>query len=422
MLTITITSLSHAGEGIGRHEGRAIFVPFALPGESVRVEVVEEKKGFARARLLEVLAPAQERIRPLCPHHFTLEPAPGFASDSLAGACGGCQLQHMDYAAQLRFKQQQVVEQLRRIGKFAEPPVRPALASPNPFYYRNHVQFAPAAEGGLGFRAAGSRRVVAIRECHQIEPGLTELFARVRVEASQSPLIERVALRAGAGDERLVVLELGDDAPEVELDLDVSAALLRTDGTALPLAGPDHVLYQVRGRSFRVSAGSFFQVNTPMAEVLVDLVLTGVNLAGGEAVLDLYCGVGLFSAFMAPLARRVVGVEAFEPAVRDAALNLDEFDNIEIYQAPVEQVLPGLEGPFEAAVLDPPRAGCHPAVLDALSSSAVARIVYVSCDAATLARDARRLAQAGWGLDDVQPLDMFPQTYHVECVAVLSRN
>jgi 23S rRNA (uracil1939-C5)-methyltransferase len=154
-----------------------------------------------------------------------------------------------------------------------------------------------------------------------------------------------------------------------------------------------------------------------MAEQLVELVLAGLALQAGETVLDLYCGVGLFSAFLAPLAARVVGVEAYAPAVSDAAVNLDEFENVEIYEAPAEEVLPGLDLRFDAAVLDPPRAGCAPEVIDALVSLRPARLMYVSCDPATLARDAKRLAAGGYSLDWVQPLDMFPQTYHVESVA-----
>ena len=417
MIDLHITALSHSAEGIGRHEGRAIFVPFALPGETVRVEIIEEKKRFARARLVEILVPAPDRIGPRCPHHFTLRPLPGFASDSAATACGGCQLQHLSYPAQLAFKEQTVREQFQRLGGFANPPVRPTLPSAREFNYRNHVQFALAAEGQLGFRAANSHHVVAIRECHQIEPVLAELFPRVAIEPEQAPELDGVSLRAGSDGEALVLFETDAEAPEVELDLPVSAALLRPDGATMTLAGGDHVIIEVHGRPFRVSGGSFFQVNTPEAERLVDLVLDGLALAGGERVLDLYSGVGLFSAFLAPRAGQVIGVEAYEPAVADAAVNLDEFDNVEIYAAPVEDVLPQLTGPFDAAVLDPPRAGCDPAALAALLATHLARIVYVSCDAATLARDARRLVDGGLTLDWVQPVDMFPQTHHVECVA-----
>ena len=421
MIDIEITALSHAAEGIGRHEGRAIFVPFALPGETVRVEIVEEKKRFARARLVEILTPAPERVAPRCPHHFTLQPAPGFSSGTLATACGGCQLQHLAYPAQLAFKEQAVRDQFRRLGGFDDIPLRSVLPAPHPFNYRNHVQFALTPVGQLGFRAAGSHHVVPIRECHQLEPLLAEVFGRIVVGPDQAPELDQVTLRAGADGEALVLFETDAEAPEMELDLPISAALLRSDGTTMALAGGDHIFLEVHGRPFRVSGGSFFQVNTPVAELLVDQVLAALSLTGAERVLDLYSGVGLFSAFLAPRVRQVIGVEVYEPAVADAAVNLDEFDNIEIYAAPVEDVLPQLSGPFDAAVLDPPRAGCEPAALAALLEAEVVRIVYVSCDAATLARDARRLVDGGLRLDWVQPVDMFPQTYHVECVACFSR-
>jgi 23S rRNA (uracil1939-C5)-methyltransferase len=422
MIELHITGLTHAGEGIGRHEGLAVFVPHALTGETVRVDIVEHRKRFARARLVEVVVPAPDRRVPRCPHHFQLSPPPGFDSSSLTTACGGCQLQHLDYSAQLAFKQRMVHEQLTRIGGLADPPVRPTLASPQDYNYRNHAQFSLTPDGRLGFWSADSRRVVPLRECHQIEPPLAELFSRIAVEPEQAAGLERVSLRAGAEGETLVALEVKEDeAPEVELDLPVDAALLRPDGTSLALAGRDFSIYEVRGRPFRVSAGSFFQVNTAMAEPLVDQVLAGSALRGGEAVLDLYCGVGLFSAFLAPTASRVVGVEAFAPAVGDSAVNLDEFDHIEIYEAAVEDALPALGGSFDTIVLDPPRAGCAPPVLEALLATRAARIVYVSCDPATLARDARRLAADGCRLEWAQPLDMFPQTFHVECVALFSR-
>jgi 23S rRNA (uracil1939-C5)-methyltransferase len=205
--------------------------------------------------------------------------------------------------------------------------------------------------------------------------------------------------------------------------LPISAAVLREDGSALALAGHDHLLMEVRGRAFRVSPGSFFQVNTAQAGALVDLVLEGLGPALGPqaAVLDLYSGVGLFSAFLAPRVGRLVGVEAYPPAVADAAVNLDEFDHVELYEAPVEDALPALAGPFAAVVVDPPRAGCAPAVLDALLAKQVARLVYVSCDAATLARDLKRLAGGGYRVEWAQPVDLFPQTHHVETVALLTR-
>jgi len=423
-IELTITALSHAAEGIGRHEGRAVFVPFALPGETVRAEIVEEKKNFARARLVEILTPSPNRIKPRCPHHYSplspiIDGGEGMGVRGLA--CGGCHLQHLAYPAQLKFKQQTVVEQLTRLGGFADPPVRPTLPSPSPFNYRNHVQFSLTPDGRLGFRAIHSHEIVPIRECHQLLSPLADLIPRIHVAPDYVPDLERLTLRLGDGDEAWIIFESDAPAPEMELGLPASAALLRSDGSALTLAGDDYLLQTVRGRAFQISAGSFFQVNPPLAEHIVELALNGLALRGGETVLDLYCGVGLFSAFIAPIAGRVIGVEAYAPAVNDAAVNLDEFDNVEIYEAPVEDVLPALDVKPEAIILDPPRAGCAPAVAEALAASGASRLVYVACDPATFARDARRLAAGGYALEWVQPLDMFPQTYHVECVARFSR-
>jgi 23S rRNA (uracil1939-C5)-methyltransferase len=412
VIELTITALSHAGEGIGRDAGRAVFVPFALPGETVRAEITSEKKNFARARLLEVLTPSPERISPPCPHHFSLSQPPS------ALACGGCQLQHLDYAAQLRFKQQTVVEQFNRVGGFTDPPVRALLPAPSPFRYRNHVQFSLTPEGRLGFQAAGSNRVVAVRECHLLSPAVNALWAQLAIESA--PDLERLTLRA-TDEDALVIFESEADAPDLELDVPVSAALLRPTGSSYTLAGRNYLVETVRGRAFKISAGSFFQVNTALAEQMVALVLEALALRGGETVLDVYCGVGLFTSFIAPLAGRVIGIEAYAPAVGDAAENLDEFDNVEIYEAPAEEVLPALKVKADVVVLDPPRAGCAPAVLEALASSGAARIVYISCDPATLARDAKRLCAQEYALRWVQPLDMFPQTYHVECVALFEK-
>lgn len=414
-IELAITALSHAGEGIGRAAGRAVFVPFALPGETVRVEIIAEKKNFARARLLEILTPSPDRIEPPCPHHFALTPLSRAKEAGVGVACGGCQLQHLAYPAQLEFKQQTVIEQFTRIGGFTDPPVRPTLPAPAPFRYRNQVQFSLTPAGRLGFQAAGSNRVVPVSECHLLSPAVNELWGHVSIESA--PELERLTLRA-TEDDALVIFESEQDAPDLELDLPVSAALLRPEGSSYTLAGRDYLIETVRGRAFKISAGAFFQINPTLIEQLLALVLGGLALRGGETVLDVYCGVGLFSAFIAPLAGRVIGIEAFAPAVSDAAENLDEFENVEIYQAPAEAVLPTLTVRAEAVVLDPPRAGCAPEVLEALAATGAARIVYVSCDPATLARDAKRLCANGYTLVWAQPLDMFPQTYHVECVAL----
>lgn len=435
MLTLTITTLSHAAEGIGRHEGRAVFVPFALPGEIVRVEIVEEKKNFARAKLLEVIKPSPDRVEPRCPHHFSLPPSPitnyqSPVSDSQSAIrnqqsaipCGGCHLQHLAYPAQLAFKQQTLRDQLTRLGGFTHPPVRPIIPAPNPFNYRNHVQFSLTPAGQLGMRAAHSHTLVPIAECHQLLPTLNALFPHIAIEPQAVPELDRVTLRANTEGEALVIFETEADPPAMELDLPVAATLLRPDGSTLPLAGGDSLTETLRGRAFQISAGSFFQINTPLAERLVELVLEGLALTGHETVLDLYCGVGLFTAFIAPQVKQVIGIESYAPAVNDAAINLDEFDNVEIYEARAEDVLPQLEARPDAVVLDPPRAGCAPAVIAALNQLAAPHLVYVACDPATFARDAKLLATGGYSLQWVQPLDLFPQTHHLECVSLFAHH
>lgn len=412
MLELTITSLSHSGEGIARHEGRVVFVPFALPGETVRAEIMEDKKNFQRARLIEVLKASPDRITPPCPHHFSPVTHPA------SPACGGCQLQHLAYSAQVAYKTQQVIEQLVRMGGWSETEarrlVRPTVPAPQPFGYRNQVQFALTPDGQLGFKAAGSNAIVSITECHLAAPALMEMRQRLNLESV--PELERLTLRASAEDE-LIIFESEADAPEIEVAWPVSVALLRPEGASLALAGRDYLVENIKGRPFQISAGSFFQVNTTMAEKLVNEVLAALTLRASDCVLELYCGVGLFTAFTAPDVQRVIGIEVSESAVEDAAANLDEFENVEIYCAPAEDVLPTLEVKPNVALIDPPRAGCVPEVLEALLALKPRVIVYVACDPATFARDAKRLAAGRYRLEAVQPFDMFPQTHHVECVA-----
>ncbi|MBN1979816.1 MAG: class I SAM-dependent RNA methyltransferase [Anaerolineae bacterium] len=408
---IELTAITHGGAALGRHEGRAIFVPYALPGETARVEVTEDKGRYAFARLVEVLEPSPDRVAPPCPH---------FGIDG----CGGCQWQHADYPAQLRFKAEIVADQLARIGKIAEPPVRPTIPDPEGWAYRNHAQFRPASGGGLGFQAAASNRTVAIDECPILHPLLADLYATLDLELEN---LLRLSLRAGtATGDRMLVFETNDDLPPaLESDLPVSCVLLLSDGQHANLIGSNHITEAVAGRAYRVSAPSFFQVNTTQAAQLVRLVTGCLDLQGDETVLDAYCGVGLFTAHLAERAGLVVGIESSPAAVEDLLENTAAFDNVDVIEGPVEAVLPDLDMPIDAAVVDPPRTGLDRLALDALVGRDVshrrpARLVYVSCDPATLARDAKRLAAAGYRLAEVQPVDMFPQTYHVESVALFT--
>jgi 23S rRNA (uracil1939-C5)-methyltransferase len=408
VIDLELTDMAYGGAAVGRHEGRVVFVPYAIAGERVRVEIVEEKKRYAQARFMEVLTPSPDRVQPPCPH---FGPGP-------EGPCGGCQWQHIAYPAQVRFKQAILADQLRRIGGFSNPPLLPPVPSPSPWAYRNQARFGVSPDGRLGYRAMNSQRILPIRECHIIDPRLLALFQSLDLEPAG---LNGVTLRVGtATEELMLVLEIaGDELPAVETDLPLSCVLQFEDGSSVVLVGEGDLVEEVAGRRFRVSAGSFFQVNTPLAEKLVERVLSYLALTGRETVLEAYSGVGLFTAFLAPHAARVIAIESDPSAVADAQVNLDEFNHIELYQAEAEEVLPMLGVALDAAVLDPPRTGCAPAVIDALIRLRPSRLVYVSCDPATLARDCRRLAAGGYRLAATQLVDMFPQTYHIESVSLL---
>ena len=405
--TLEIISLAYGGEGFGRlADGRACFVPFTLPGEQVRVNLTEEKSGHARARLLEVLRPSPERIQPPC-RHFSV--------------CGGCHYQHLPYPAQLAAKQRIFTEQLTRIAGIPNPPVLPIVPSPQPWNYRNTVQFSLGPNGKPGYQAAGSHNVVEIEECHLPEAALNEFWPSLDLEAV--PDIERVELRLGTGEDILVTFESPEAyVPDFEFstEADVSVVHLSPDGIVL-LAGDDFTVLEVLGRPFRVSAGAFFQVNTAQAAAMVEHLLEILPVTPQTNLLDVYCGVGLFSAFFAGRVGQVSGIELSEPACRDFAVNLDEFENVALYQGAAEDVLSALDVPADVVIADPPRTGLARPALDALLRLAPARLAYISCDPSTLARDAKRLLAGGYSLVQATPFDLFPQTYHIESVSLFER-
>ncbi len=404
---LELTAMAHGGTALGRHEGRVVFVPYALPGERVLVRLTEDKDRYARAEPVEVLDASPDRVEPPCPHFGP-------------GKCGGCQWQHIAYERQLALKENVVRDQLQRIGKLAEPLVHPTIPSASPWQYRAYATFTPTRDGRLGFYSDDNSHVVPIDVCYIIEETLLDLYEQLDLDTDG---LERVKFQTGsAPDDRMVILQTEDDlAPSIEVDMPVSINLLLSDNEPVNLIGRPQVTYQIFDRTFRVTAGGFFQANPPVAERLVEEALARLNLQGDETVLDLYSGVGLFTAFVAERAGLVVSVESYPPAVTDAEYNLTDLDNVDLVEGPVEAVLEDLEGPFDAVLVDPPRSGLSNEVIDELVRLAPPRIVYVSCDPATLARDVQKLVRQGYTFEDAQPLDMFPQTYHVETVAVLHR-
>jgi 23S rRNA (uracil1939-C5)-methyltransferase len=403
LFEIELDEMVHGGNALGRHAGRAVFIPYVIPGERIVARITDDRTRYAFAEGVRLLAVSPERVVPRCAH---------FGPDG----CGGCHFQHIDYAAQPGYKRDVVIDQLRRIGGFADPVVLPTLPSPDAWAYRCHATFHVDEEGSLCFVGTDGESLVPIEECHIIRPELLDLFYELNFE--DVPELDRVRLQVGSEGDLMVILSTRDDeAPELTVDIPVSINFLLSDNEPVNLIGSSHTRYTVRGRSFRVTAGGFFQVNLPQAETLVDLVLGKLDLHGDETVLDLYAGVGLFTAFIAERASLVTSIESYPPAVTDAEENLADLDNVDLIEGAVEDVLPDLGERYDAVVLDPPRTGLDVDALDALADLAPPVIVYVSCEPSTLARDAKRLGKKGYRLVDVQPVDMFPQTYHIECVA-----
>lgn len=414
--------MMQGGEAMGRDaSGRVVFVPYAIAGEEVVVEIVEAKKNYARARLVEIVTPSPARVTPRCAH-FGVEPPPQPSPVNNRGGrnCGGCQWQHIAYDAQLKFKTDIVREQFARIGKLPDTPVRDTIGMTDPWRYRNNVQFQLDDAGRLCFRALESHDLVQISECHIMHPLLDEMFRALDAGAgSPRPYLTGVTLRAGTKTgQKLLILEGRDDEPpEISTDEPVSILYQTPGGEFISLVGKDALHEELRGRMFRVSPQSFFQVNTMMAETLVDLVERYLAPRATDVLLDAFGGVGTFGLSLAPRVARVIEIEEVKDAVSDAKANAVELSNVEFYRGAVEEVLPKLKTKIDLLVADPPRAGIAAIALDALIAQSPRAIAYVSCDPATLARDARRLVDGGYRLHEVQPVDMFPQTYHIESVS-----
>jgi 23S rRNA (uracil1939-C5)-methyltransferase len=408
-IELTLTNIAHGGAALGRHEGRVIFVSGAIPGETVRAEITEDKGRYAFAQLVQVVAPSADRVPPRCPH---------------VPECGGCQWQHIAYSRQLALKTDIVRDQLTRIAGVTNPSIRPTRGASSPWGYRNRITFSVGKDDQLGFQRAGSHDVIRIDECHIADPRIMTLYDDLDLDL---PGLTHLTLMAGSDEDDLLIAfrTERDQPPGLNVDFPISCVHLVSGDAAIPvnLVGNNHINQKVAGTVYRVSAGRFFQVNTAVAEALVKVVLDWLMPAPDGTVLDAYCGVGLFTLPLADRSGLVVAAELDPGATEDLIQNLAQRENVEVIEGPVEAVLPDImeTEPLDAAVVDPPRQGLDVAVIDALVDNGPPRIVYVSCDPATLARDIKRLGRGGYALNAVQPLDMFPQTYHIEIVALLTR-
>jgi 23S rRNA (uracil1939-C5)-methyltransferase len=391
---IGVEKLVYGGEGLGRFEGRAVLAPFVLPGERVRLRGVAEKPGLLRAGLLEVLAAAPERVTPECPYFMR---------------CGGCHYQHAGYETQLALKRAILEDQLRRIGKIAPPEI--GVLSGEPWGYRNRVQLH-VAQGKLGYREAQSRKLCAIEKCPIGSPAINAAIGALR-EMLRDPRWPRF----------LRQIEVFTNETEIQLnvlqaDHPVARRFFEWCGERIPGLVPGALDYQAAGHTWRVSGGSFFQVNRFLIDKLVATALDG---AEGQTAVDLYAGVGLFSL---PLAQRFASVTAVESGARaagDLRFNAERAGlPLRVEQTDAEAWLEQSEAAPDFVLLDPPRAGIGKRMVERLAQLRPPRLALVSCDPATLARDLAGLTAAGYRIDRLTLVDLFPQTYHLETVARLA--
>ncbi|NCF67028.1 MAG: TRAM domain-containing protein [Chloroflexi bacterium] len=402
---LKVTDFAYGGAAIARDKrGRPIFVQGAIPGETVHVEITQDKGRYVRANLLKVARPSKDRVQPRCPHY---------------GVCSGCHYQHMTYKAQLHAKREVVRDQLRRIGKMKNVKVRPTLPNPTPWAYASEVNLSPTEDGRLGFWSSKMHQVIPISTCSLLQPRLLELFQDIDLNLDE---LRKLTLRVGADGAMLAALEVeGIEPPLLEVDFPVSVAIVLPDKNAASLIGDPYLVQEVKGRSFRVSPGCFFQPSLAGAEMLIDVLLSYARLKAEHTVIEAYSGVGMLTSFLATEAREVIAIEVNDDAVADLVVNLDRLDNVTLYHGLVEEILPALEPRPDLMVVNPGTGGLASPVIGNIKDKAPRRLIYVSSEVATLARDGKALNRAGYRLLEVQPLDMQPQTYRVDTISLWTK-
>ena len=436
-ITLCIDGMTTEGAGVGRTNGYAVFVSGALPGETVGAHIIKVTSGYAVGKLTDISVPSPERTAPRCPAY---------------AACGGCTLQHMAYPAQLLSKRQAVYDALSRLGGLDAPNVLPTLGMDDPWRYRNKGSFPFARCGSAtmyGFYAPHSHRLVPLFDCPIQDERVMDLVRRVNGWANENRIppydettgggaLRHVMARVSRTGERLLTVVTRGPLSHKDALLDALEGVEsvwhnRNDAdtnvifgeTFTLLAGSARIRETIGDLRFSVSPQSFLQVNPVQTERLYEAAVSLLDPKPEQTVLDAYCGIGTISLLLAGRVKRVIGVEIVAPAVEDAKQNarVNGIQNAEFLCDGVENALPRLlaHEPIDAVVLDPPRKGCEPAVLDAIGKSGLARVVYVSCSPSTLARDCRVLADYGFSLLAAQPVDMFPHTAHVETVVLMSR-
>lgn len=447
MLTVTIEDMGHDGEGIGKVDGYTVFVKDAVIGDTVQAKIMKAKKNYGYARLMEIITPSPDRVEPLCPY---------------ARQCGGCQIQALSYEKQLEYKENKIRNNLIRIGGFSadELPMEPIIGMENPFHYRNKAQFPVGVdkEGNIvtGFYAGRTHSIINNRRCYlgvevneKILDIVVDYMEKYHVpayeESSGKGLVRHVLIRYGFHSKEIMVCLVvnGNRLPASEhlveelrkipgmTSITMNVNRERTNvilGREVKLLwGQTYITDMIGNIKYQISPLSFYQVNPVQTEKLYGKALEFADLSGGETVWDLYCGIGTISLFLAQKAKQVYGVEIVPAAIEDARRNaaLNGIKNAEFYVGKAEEVLPEKyekQGIYaDVIVVDPPRKGCEESVLHTMVKMQPKRIVYVSCDSATLARDLKWLCGNGYEIQRIVGCDMFSETVHVETVVLLSQ-
>ena len=441
----TIEDMSETGEGIGKTDGFTWFIKDTVIGDRVAAKVMKTKKSYGFARLEEILEASNYRVEPKCP---------------VARQCGGCQLQAMDYEEQLKFKERKILNNLTRIGGFLDVPMLPIMGMEDPWRYRNKAQFPWGVnkDGEIitGFYAGRTHSIIGCEDCLL---GIEEnelILQRVREhmekyqlapyeETAHKGLIRHTLIRKGFQTGELMVCQVinGTSLPHKEelvnrlleipgmtsisLNINRERSNVILGDRVVNLHGPGYITDSIGSVQYRISPLSFYQVNPVQTEKLYETALSYAGLSGGETVWDLYCGIGTISLFLSQKAKKVYGVEIVPQAIEDARGNakLNGIENVEFFVGMAEEVLPEQYEKnhisADVIVVDPPRKGCDERCLNTIVKMAPKRVVYVSCDSATLARDLKYLTERGYELSKVRGCDLFPMTGHVETVVLMSR-
>jgi len=407
ILTLKLTGIAHGGEALGTLGDHIIFVAYALPGETVRVEVVEKHKRWSRGRLIEIIEPSPHRIAPLCPH---------FGPDR----CGGCQWQYVERSAQLDYKGRIVRDQLQRVGNINNPVVRPTVNTGPDWAYRTQMLLYPSGSASLGLRQSQSYDVHPIDQCPLMHPSLAALYDDFNVEWDGLRSVDfRVGVTSG---QRLIALRTrGNEVPELEVDVPVAIALEKRNGAVQPLIGDPWTFETIAGQEYRFSMGARHLFNPQATASVLEVVEEYLQPRPGRTLMDVYCGAGLFTRGFAHKNSLVIGIDNDAIAIEDCAFNCQDLDNVLLHEGEPPRVMRLLRDPIELAVVTSPAEGIGHRVAQNLARMGAKRAVYVAHNPAVLARDIEQWQRAGYRFLEATPIDIAPQTYYMTTVALFTR-